>query len=163
MQLDDILRRVESRLLELGLSAAKASRLAAHPEAIRNLKRAVKDGKRRGVSTATLSALAPVLKVTPGWLLTGSNGVGNSAENSAEEIAVEAVSNESLDPAETISILTWLFQEMENAPEPEARIFATTVVKVIHMRRDRSGALVSDREKRRLIALAIEIFQSKEP
>ncbi len=40
------------------------------PDAIRNIKRASKSGdKRLGVSTHTLSALAPVLRTTVGWLL----------------------------------------------------------------------------------------------
>lgn len=69
MELKPVLRRIEERLKLLGLSADKASKLAGKPDAIRNLKRAVKDGGRKGVSTDTLKALAPVLGVTPGWLI----------------------------------------------------------------------------------------------
>jgi hypothetical protein len=71
MDLEDVLMRIESRLTELGLSAHAASIAAKKPDAIRNLKRAVKNGERRGVTTETLIALAPVLKTTAAWLLEG--------------------------------------------------------------------------------------------
>ncbi len=71
MDLEDVLTRIESRLNALGLSAHAASIAAKKPDAIRNLKRAVKNGERRGVTTETLIALAPVLKTTAAWLLEG--------------------------------------------------------------------------------------------
>ncbi|WP_245257485.1 S24 family peptidase [Methylocapsa acidiphila] len=71
MDLEDVLARIESRLAALGLSAHAASIAAKKPDAIRNLKRAVKNGERRGVTTETLTALAPVLKTTAAWLLEG--------------------------------------------------------------------------------------------
>ncbi len=71
MDLEDVLTRIESRLSVLGLSAHAASLAAKRPDAIRNLKRAVKNGDRRGVTTETLMALAPVLKTTAAWLLEG--------------------------------------------------------------------------------------------
>lgn len=71
MDLEDILFRIESRLAALGLSAHAASLAARKPDAIRNLKRAVKNGDRRGVTTETLIALAPVLKTSAAWLLEG--------------------------------------------------------------------------------------------
>ena len=71
MDLEDVLTRIESRLSALGLSAHAASLAAKKPDAIRNLKRAVKSGDRRGVTTETLTALAPVLKTTAAWLLEG--------------------------------------------------------------------------------------------
>jgi hypothetical protein len=71
MELDDILARIESRLAVLGLSAHAASLAAKKPDAIRNLKRAVRNGDRRGITTETLIALAPVLETTAAWLLEG--------------------------------------------------------------------------------------------
>lgn len=71
MELEDVLTRIESRLKALGLSAHAASQAAKKPDAIRNLKRAVSKGDRRGITTDTLSALAPVLKTTPEWLFAG--------------------------------------------------------------------------------------------
>ena len=71
MELEDVLFRIESRLKAVGLSAHAASLAAKRPDAIRNLKRAVKNHDRRGVTTETLIALAPVLKTTAAWLLEG--------------------------------------------------------------------------------------------
>src|SRR5580658_1217582 len=76
MELEDILSRVESRLEAVGLSAHAASLAAKKPDAIRNLKRAVKNGDRRGVTTETLAALAPVLKTSAAWLLEGAGDPG---------------------------------------------------------------------------------------
>lgn len=73
MQLADVLARIELRLEALGLSAHAASLAACKPDAIRNLKRAVKNGERRGITTETLSALAPVLKTSAAWLLSGES------------------------------------------------------------------------------------------
>jgi SOS-response transcriptional repressor LexA len=71
MELEDVLTRIESRLKAVGLSAHAASLAARRPDAIRNLKRAVKIHNRRGITTETLVALAPVLKTTAAWLLEG--------------------------------------------------------------------------------------------
>ena len=74
MELKDVLTRIESRLKALGLSAHAASLAAKKPDAIRNLRRAVSNGDRRGVTTETLNALAPVLQTTASWLLEGVGG-----------------------------------------------------------------------------------------
>ena len=71
MALQDVLTRIESRLNALGLSAHAASLAAKKPDAIRNLRRAVQNGDRRGVTTETLASLAPVLETTAAWLLEG--------------------------------------------------------------------------------------------
>jgi hypothetical protein len=71
LDLAGILDRVERMLDAKGLKADAASRLAGKPDAIRNLRRAVRNGKRTGVTTATIAALAPVLGTTPGWLIDG--------------------------------------------------------------------------------------------
>lgn len=82
MDLEDVLARIESRLKALGISAHAASLAAKKPDAIRNLKRAVKSGDRRGITTETLVALAPVLKTSAAWLLegVGEPGSGNVAK-----------------------------------------------------------------------------------
>jgi phage repressor protein C with HTH and peptisase S24 domain len=76
MKLEEILARIESRLKALGLSAHAASQAAKRPDAIRNLKRAVKNHDRRGITTETLITLAPVLQTTAAWLL---EGIGDPA------------------------------------------------------------------------------------
>jgi Peptidase S24-like len=77
MKLDDVLARIESRLKALGLSAHAASLEANRPDAIRNLKRAVKNNDRRGITTGTLEALAPVLRTTVAWLLEGGEDLAS--------------------------------------------------------------------------------------
>lgn len=71
MELKDILLRIERRLKVVKLSPDAASKAAGKPDAIRNIKRAIRDGGRQGVSTDTLRALAPVLKTSATWLLEG--------------------------------------------------------------------------------------------
>ena len=83
MALKDVLSRIESRLADLGLSAHAASLAARKPDAIRNLRRAVQNNDRRGVTTETLAALAPVLQTTAAWLL---EGVGESATHSSVRV-----------------------------------------------------------------------------
>lgn len=68
MKLKEILARVERRLAKTGQTANGASRAAGKPDAIRNLRRAVKQG-RDGMTTGTISVLAPVLKTSAAWLL----------------------------------------------------------------------------------------------
>ena len=76
MEPGDVLARIASRLKAVGLSAYAASLAAGKPDAIRNLRRAVKKNGRLGINIETLTALAPVLKTTAAWLL---EGVGDPA------------------------------------------------------------------------------------
>lgn len=71
--LKDVIERVEKRLRAVNLSASAASKEAGlSGDAIRNMKRAIAEKtKRQGVSTRTITALAPVLQTTTGWLLSG--------------------------------------------------------------------------------------------
>ena len=85
MELEDVLFRIESRLKAVGLSAHAASLAARRPDAIRNLKRAVKNNDRRGITTETLIALAPVLKTTAAWLL---EGVGDPTPGNINSVQV---------------------------------------------------------------------------
>ncbi|MGH6847486.1 MAG: S24 family peptidase [Methylocella sp.] len=96
MKLDDILARIESRLLVLGLSAHAASLAAKRPDAIRNLKRAVKNNDRRGITTETLMALAPVLQTTAAWLL---EGVGDPASGNLVRVVGRIGAGAEIQPA----------------------------------------------------------------
>jgi Peptidase S24-like len=84
VKLDDVLARIERRLEALDLSAHAASLAAKRPDAIRNLRRAIKNDDRRGITTETLMALAPVLKTTAAWLL---EGVGDPASGNLVRVA----------------------------------------------------------------------------
>jgi phage repressor protein C with HTH and peptisase S24 domain len=72
--LKDVLDRIQERLKEVGLSESAAARQAKlSPDAIRNIRRSVEAGKDgAGVSTRTLTALAPVLQTTVAWLSDGT-------------------------------------------------------------------------------------------
>ncbi|WP_307280254.1 XRE family transcriptional regulator [Phyllobacterium ifriqiyense] len=64
------MRRVEERLKAVGLSAQAASTQAGlSKDAIRNMQRAIQQKGRAGVSTKTITALAPVLETSVAWLL----------------------------------------------------------------------------------------------
>jgi hypothetical protein len=71
-----ILKRIDRRLKEIGKTANAASKEAGKPDAIRNLRRAVKGGAgRQGIGTGTIEALAMALDTRPAWLLTGEEPV----------------------------------------------------------------------------------------
>ena len=73
MMLEDVVERVHQRLEAIGKSARAASLEAGLSEdAIRNMERAAKSGSRKGVSTKTVAALAPVLETSVAWLLEGA-------------------------------------------------------------------------------------------
>lgn len=83
MNTSAILARINERLSAMGLTAAAASRQAGLTvDAIRNLKRGVKDGKG-GSTIRTISALAPILGTSTSWLL---DGVGEPNSDSAFDI-----------------------------------------------------------------------------
>lgn len=71
--LEQVLGRIDAKLKELGLAESTAATKAGlSSSAIRNLRRAVKAGHvDRGASIKTLGALAPVLKTSASWLMTG--------------------------------------------------------------------------------------------
>ncbi|TDX65175.1 phage repressor protein C with HTH and peptisase S24 domain [Methylosinus sp. sav-2] len=88
MDLKAILRRIESRLKVVGLSESAASKRAGKTDAIRNLRRAINDGRRTGITTTTLAALAPVLKTTVAWL---AEGVGREDAETGAQIRLAGV------------------------------------------------------------------------
>lgn len=78
--MNDILDRIEQRLIDVGLSASAASVAAGlSKDAIRNIRRARAQGVVVGVNVRTVEALAPVLKTTKAWLL----GEGGEEERDA--------------------------------------------------------------------------------
>lgn len=69
------LNRINDRLDELGISARKASvEATGNPDLLRNLL----SGKARNLRSDNLQRLAAVLKVTPQWILSGSDKVQTS-------------------------------------------------------------------------------------
>lgn len=71
--LKEILERIDKRLAAVGLSESRAATLAGLSDsAIRNMRRAVRDGKDRGASIKTIEAIAPILNTSSAWLLEGT-------------------------------------------------------------------------------------------
>lgn len=153
MQLAEVLERIEARLKILDLTENAASRAAGKPDAIRNLRRGVQSGARKGISTATLSALAPVLKTSAEWLLTGRSGPD------AEETAMEAAV--SLPYADAILALTLAFEALRLGSDVECRILARAVLAASRTRRSPRGGPFSDDERRQLVSEAICLFRTQ--
>lgn len=82
MDLKKILQRIEARLKAVQKSADAAAKDAGKPDSIRNLKRAIDQGDRRGISTATIEALAPILRTTELWLTFGIGPDSTDPESS---------------------------------------------------------------------------------
>ena len=80
MEMRAALDRIETRLKAVGLSAWKASRLAGVRDAIRSLKRGVQAGEDITITAHTIERLAPVLKTTAAWLLTGEGREDTSTD-----------------------------------------------------------------------------------
>ena len=71
--LADLLARIEARLEALGITASEASRNGGlSADAIRNIRRAVAEGRDQGVSTKTIAGLVKGLHTTEAWLMSGS-------------------------------------------------------------------------------------------
>lgn len=126
-ELKSILARIEARLRETGQSATGASKAAGKPDAIRNIQRAVKEGKRSGVSTDTLSALAKQLETTLEWLLVGENVnsentvTANEIDLSALLAAVEGSYHMlGLDQEEAAALLGIVVEVAQEQPTPSA-------------------------------------------
>lgn len=85
--LDDVLKRVEERLAAMGMSAQAASAKAGlSKDAIRNMQRAIQQKGRAGVSTKTITALAPVLQTSVAWLLEGEGDESSHASRNIVRI-----------------------------------------------------------------------------
>ncbi len=68
----DLLHRIQARLTAVRMSESAASKAAGlSADTVRNLRRDLNAGKPRSMNAASLEALAPILKTTPQWLMTG--------------------------------------------------------------------------------------------
>ena len=126
-ELKSILARIEARLRETGQSPTGASKAAGKPDAIRNIKRAIKEGKRSGVSTDTLSALADQLGTTLEWLLVGDKHTDGNFVNANEldlTALLAAVEGSyhmlGLDQEEAAALLGIVVEVAQEQPTPSA-------------------------------------------
>ena len=154
MQLADILARIEERLAALNLSADTASKMAGKPDAIRNIRRAARAGTRQGVQTGTLEALAPVLKCSQGWLLTGLDAP-------TDEAVSTILSDETLPVEDAETAIAWAFQELAALPDVEARVLSRAVVRAIRTPSTPTGSPMSAQDRRALIETAIRLFRPR--
>ena len=85
--LQEILQRIDRRLTALDLTDRAASiKAGLSADAIRNIRRAAKNGTHDGITTSTLIPLAKALETTPGWLLDGQGD-----EEASEALTVPVV------------------------------------------------------------------------
>jgi transcriptional regulator with XRE-family HTH domain len=159
MRLADIIGRIDERLAALGLSMAEAERRIGKRDAIRKIKRAAKGGT--DVTLQTLAAVAPALKTTPQWLLTG--------EGKAEiDEVLEMVPFEhraTLNVPDTIDGVTWAILALckgGDTTEAEARILARAVVRALRLPPTLDGKPVTAEERRRLIEMSVALFRERE-
>jgi hypothetical protein len=143
-----VLRRIDERLRALNLSDRAAEKLANAGGAITNIRKAVRQGRHKGVTTTTLSKLARALQVNEAWLLTGE---GPMAENGAH-IADQAGQ---LPHDDAVSLLTAVFRVLEDADEAEARATARIALKAYYTHRSPSGELLSADQRRLLVDTVI--------
>jgi phage repressor protein C with HTH and peptisase S24 domain len=88
--LEKIVKRIEARLAATKQSAATASiRAGLSKDAIRNLQRAVTQGKQAGASSSTLIKLAPVLQTTAAWLIAGEGDENAPIEDGLRERPID--------------------------------------------------------------------------
>jgi hypothetical protein len=154
MDLKGILERVDQRLLALEMSDNAAQNAAGKPGAISNLRAAVKKGGRRGISTATLKALAPVLEAKAEWLLTGDGKVMDEADAGrlAQRIA-------EMSEGDAMQLLTWCFQLLEGAPEAQATVAARAVLRAYRTPPSPEGKPLDEDARKNLVALAVRLVR----
>jgi SOS-response transcriptional repressor LexA len=81
---EELLKRIEQRREELGLTERAAAVLAGlSPSQIRTMRRQYVEGKQRAASLRTIDKLAGALRTTPEWLTTG---VGQESVRPAERV-----------------------------------------------------------------------------
>lgn len=157
MNLKDILERVDARLLALGLSDNAAQIAAGKPGAISNLRAAVKQGGRSGISTATLRALAPILKARPEWLLTGEGDMMDEADAARLSDRIDGMSD-----GDAGQLLTWCFQLLEGASEEASVVAARAVLRAYRTLESPEGVPLDREARRQIVALAISLFRQEE-
>jgi hypothetical protein len=144
----NVLRRIDERLAALNLSQNEAQVLAGAGGAIANIRRAVRNGRRKGSSTLTIRKLARVLQCNEAWLLTGEGPMQGNGDHVAGRAA-------QLPQDDAINLLTAVFQGLQDADEPEARAVAKIVLTAFYTHRSPSGSLLSPEDKRLLLDTVI--------
>ena len=122
MNLPDILARIDERLEILALSQDKASSLAKKPDSIRNMRRALEEGRPMDVKIGTLNALAPVLETTAVWLFAGpGSGLANAEQpaGAASDIVTESPKRRFIRPLYGGVVEAGSFREVNDFEDPD--------------------------------------------
>lgn len=83
---DDIFARINKRVAELGISEGQVGIQAGRSrDLLRSMRRGLATGDRKGIGADTLAAIAPVLRTSVEWLLTGK-GVEDTGEFAEEDV-----------------------------------------------------------------------------
>lgn len=87
---EEILGRIFKRMNALGLSRnAVGIQAGLTRDIVRSIERGISSGRQRGVSSSTIEKLAPVLRTTPQWLLSGEGPEDGGDHIDVEEHAPE--------------------------------------------------------------------------
>lgn len=121
IDLQDILARIEQRLIETGQKATPASIAAGKRDAIRNLERSILKGKG-SPTLETIDALAHQLGVTSKWLLFGDGEKTSNELDLNALLAAVAGSYEMLgfDKKKSSEILKLVIEVAQEPPIPSA-------------------------------------------
>ncbi|PYE89625.1 XRE family transcriptional regulator [Phyllobacterium leguminum] len=113
--LNDVIERIDIRLKALGLSAQAASiKAGLSKDAIRNMQRAVQQKGRSGVSTRTITALAPVLETSVAWLL---EGIGDPGDTASKPSIISSFDPDAAHDHEELGMSYGLHTGFHGAPE----------------------------------------------
>jgi SOS-response transcriptional repressor LexA len=155
--LDAILERIDIRLAALRLTPERASKLAGlSRDAIRKMHSQRDDGMRSSIRVSTLTALAPILGVTPEWLTygvesTAAAGLAGAPLNARLQAGVWTEHREALKSDATIYVPADLVPRgasiyaAEISGESMNRIFPNGTVVVLERRFDDLVSLVPNR------------------
>lgn len=99
----NLLALIDERLKAVGLKQTPAAKLAGKPDVIRNLRRAVAEGREYKIGNDTLEALAPVLKTSLMTLLEATNIMYGQAPDSLDAGQTQSV-NDAMPPNSRIDL-----------------------------------------------------------
>lgn len=126
-EMKTILARIEQRLAQTNQKPTAASKAAGKPDAIRNIQRAVEEGRHSTVTLETLIALAKQLDVSLEWLLFGKESDGTSGLGVNEPVIaslLEAVEGSysmlGLDQDEASALLKIVLEAAQEPPTPSS-------------------------------------------
>ncbi len=77
-EIEDILRRIEARLMELGISESEAGLKVGNKDIITGVRRGLRHRNQQSITTQKLHKIAKALGTSADWLLTGGGPAGTA-------------------------------------------------------------------------------------